>query len=48
MSMDIKKYGLYTNLKKCRFHDNKAQFLGFIVLAQRIKIEEERIEAIKD
>ena len=42
------KHGFYRNLKKCRFHKDEVQFLGFIVLAQGIKIEEERIEAIKN
>ncbi len=42
------KHGLYANLKKCRFHENEAQFLGFIILAQGIRMEEERIEVIWD
>ncbi len=44
----LRKHSLYANLKKCRFHEDGVQFLGFIVLAQGIKIEEEGIEVIKD
>ncbi len=29
----LRKHGLYTNLKKCRFHEDEVQFLGFVVLA---------------
>ncbi len=42
------KYGLYTNLKKCQFHKDKIQFLSFVVLAQGIRMKEEKIEAVKD
>ncbi len=44
----LQKYGLYTNLKKCRSYEDKIQFLGFVVLAQGIRMEENKIEAIKD
>ena len=43
----LQKYGLYANLKTCQFHEDDVQFLGYVVLAQSIKIEEERIETIK-
>ncbi len=39
--------GLYANLKKCRFHEEEVRFLDFVILAQSIRIEEERIEAVK-
>ncbi len=42
------KYGLYANLKKCWFHEDEVQFLGIAVLAQDIRMEEERIKAVKD
>ncbi len=42
------KHSLYANLKKCQFHKDEVQFLGFVVLAQGIRIEEEMIEAIRD
>lgn len=39
---------LYTNLKKYQFHKNEIRFLGFVVLANKIKIEEEKIETVRD
>lgn len=39
---------LYANIKKCRFHKKKVYFLDFIILAQSIYIENEKIEAIKN
>ncbi len=44
----LQKYGLYANLKKYRFHEDEVRFLGFVVSAQGIRIEEERIEAVRD
>lgn len=41
------KYGLYINLKKCRFYQNEVRFLRFIVSAWGIKLKEEKIEAVK-
>ncbi|OMO94644.1 Integrase, catalytic core [Corchorus capsularis] len=39
---------LYANLKKCTFCTNRLVFLGFAVSAQVIKVDEEKIKAIKD
>ncbi len=44
----LRKYGLYANLKKCWFHEDEVQFLGFVISTQEIKMELERIEAIKN
>ncbi len=44
----LQKNGLYANLKKCQFHEDEVQFLGFVVSAQGIRMEEEKIEAIRD
>lgn len=47
--MDIlKKYELFSNLKKYHFYKNKAYFLGYIVLAYSIKIENEKIRIVKN
>ncbi len=43
----LRKHGFYANLKKCRFYQDEVRFLSFVVLAQGIRIEEERIEAVK-
>ena len=45
---ELRKNGLFANLKKCRFHKNEVCFLGYIVSAQGVKIEEERIDAVKN
>ncbi len=44
----LRKHDLYANLKKYRFHEDEVRFLGFVISAQGIKMEEERIEAIRD
>ena len=36
----LRKHGLYANLKKCQFHKNEIRFLGLVILAQGIKMEE--------
>ncbi len=41
------KHDLYADLKKCRFHEDEVQFLGFVVMAQGIKMEEKKIEGVK-
>ncbi len=43
----LRKHGLFANLKKCRFHQDEVRFLGFVVSAQGISMEEGRIEAVK-
>ncbi len=35
----LQKHLLYINLKKCRFHQDKMRFLGYIVSHQDIQIE---------
>ena len=44
----LRKHSLYTYLKKCRFHKDEVRFFGYIVLAQRVKIEDKKIEAVKN
>ncbi len=48
VSEQLRKYGFYANLKKCRFHEDEVRFLGFVVLAQGIKMKEEKSEAVRD
>ena len=43
----LRKYGLYVNLKKCRFHKDEVRLLGFVVSKDGIRMEEERIDAVK-
>ena len=42
------KNGLFANLKKCRFHKDKVRFLGYVVSSQNIRMEEEKIKAIRN
>ena len=44
---ELRKHGLFANLKKCRFHQEEVRFLGYIVSSQGICMEEERINAVK-
>lgn len=44
----LRKHGLYINLKKSWFYKNKIYFLGYIVLAQRVKMKDKKIKAIKN
>ena len=44
----LRKNGLFANLKKCRFYQNEICFLGYVVSAQRVQIEDERIEAVRN
>lgn len=43
----LQKHSFFTNLKKCRFHQDKDRFLVFVLPAIEIKMEEERIEVVK-
>ena len=42
------KNNLFANLKKCRFDKDKVQFLGYFVSSKGIRIEDERIEVVKN
>ena len=44
----LRKYGFFAHLKKCRFHKDEIRFLGYVVLAQGVKIEDEQIEVVKN
>ncbi|XP_073121852.1 uncharacterized protein [Henckelia pumila] len=39
---------LYANLKKCLFCTSELVFLGFVVSAQGVKVDEEKVSAIRD
>jgi len=42
------KNKLYVNLKKCSFMISNLMFLGFIVSADGIHVDEEKVRAIRD
>ena len=43
----LRKFSLYANLKKCRFHQEEIRFLGYIVSSRDICMEDERIRAVE-
>ena len=45
---ELRKHGLFANLKKCWFHKDKVCFLRYVVSAQGVQIENERIEAVSN
>ena len=44
----LRKNGLFANLKKCRFHKDEVRFLGYVVSSQGIRMEDERIEVVRN
>ena len=44
----MRKNDLFANLKKCRFYKNEMQFLGYVLLSQSIRIEDEKIKVVKN
>ena len=44
----LRKNGLFANLKKCQFHKDKVRFLGYVVSSQSIRMEDEKIEAVRN
>jgi hypothetical protein len=42
----LRKECLYANLAKCTFCTDKVVFLGFVVSAQGVEVDEEKIKAI--
>ena len=43
----LKKFSLFANLKKCRFHQEEVWFLGYVISSKSIHIEDKKIETIK-
>ena len=44
----LRKNDLVANLKKCRFHQDEIRFLEYVMSAQGVRIEDKRIEAVKN
>ena len=44
----LQKYLLFTNLKKCHFHQDEVCFLGYVVSSKGISIKAEKIEVVKE
>ena len=43
----LRKFLLFANLKKCRFHQEEVRFLSYVVSSKGIHIKDKRIEAVK-
>ena len=43
----LRKYLLFANLKKCRFHQDEICFRKYVVLSKSINMEAKRIEVVK-
>ena len=43
----LKKFSLYANLKKCRFHQDEARFFGYVVSLKGIRMEDKQIKVVK-
>ena len=43
----LKKFSLFSNLKKYRFHQDEVWFFGFVVSSKGIRMEDKRIEVVK-
>ena len=44
----LRKEELYANITKCTFCTNKVVFLGFVVSAQGVEVDEEKIKAVRE
>ena len=44
----LRKYMLFANLKKYRFHQDEVCFLGYVVSFKGISIEAKKIEVVKE
>ena len=44
----LRKYLLFTNLKKYCFHQDEVCFLGYVVLSKGISIEAKRIKVVRE
>ena len=44
----LRKECLYANLEKCTFCTDKVVFLGFVVSAQGVEVDEEKIKTVRE
>ena len=44
---ELRKHGLFANLKKYRFHQEEVHLIGYVVSSQEIYMKEEKIDAVK-
>ena len=44
---ELRKYSLFANLKKCRFHQDEVRFLRYVVSSKGISMEAEQIKVVR-
>jgi hypothetical protein len=44
----LRKHGLYANPKKCEFHTDTTEYLGYILSPNRLSMSSEKVKAIQD
>lgn len=44
----LRKFQLYTSLKKCQFYTTQVKFLGFVISTKRVAMNAEKVAIIKD
>src|SRR5258708_38814812 len=44
----LHKAGLYMNLKKCKFHTDTVEYLGFILSPKGLQMDPTKVSAIQD
>ena len=43
----LRNFLIFANLKKCRFYHEEVQFLGYVVSSKDIRMEDKKIEVVK-
>src|SRR6266581_5380283 len=44
----LRKHGLHTNPKKCKFHMDTMEYLGYVLSPARLTMSTEKVKAIQD
>ena len=45
---ELRKHGLFANLKKCWFHKDEVRFLGYVISAQGVQMKNKKNKAVKN
>ena len=43
----LRKFLLFANLKKCRFHQEEVWFFGYVISSKNIRMKDKKIDAFK-
>ena len=44
----LKRHEFFINLKNCQFYKNEVCFLGYVILAQGVRMEDKQIKMVKN